>query len=455
MTARVFSDGGLSSLTALNARLIAMDVQGAETDDSTDENDILDVGAERPPDPDADPTDSEPTPEVRGRFSVEDPLEFNRVKEWIEANIFGGQTTGFTPLINSFVNEWDVEWRRDKGLSPTEAITRGPTLEDLTEDQRFLNGAIWLPLTATGQVPPLFETTNVDDEGNETGPAIGVADPLTGVEFIEVTPDLAALKERPSTLFEVVKRTGLDLIRRARGVSEEEFKAQATPEQTPEVNTQTGFVTGTTAELNLPGWAKTAILHSDPAAEGREPREPLPQISQPELVDRLVATQKSGGGGGSGGTRREIQFDRDHLMRQVADLYNDWMFDPGEAPESVVGGVVDRYVREARALWSGKGVQKNFDTFVRDELRKLPRYQTIYEHKLPSQTEEDFKAQFANPIGQLGLRPETARRQTVAALTSGGSPQGQLQRVAGTREAQLRPGFSQRLAQTLRGVGVG
>lgn len=487
---RVFAAGGLSSLTDLNARLIAQAVTTTEDEATESENDILDVGGARPEDPEAD-EDEEGDVEVRGRFSVEDPLEYNRVKEWIESNVFGGTSQGQAGLINSFVNEWDVEYRRRQGWGPEENIGEGATLETLLEDDEFVNGATWLPVTGTNRLPPLFTTSlpaqgepEVDPEtgeplegaeGEEQAPQtwVATADPLTGVTF--------------RTIEEVAGRASVDALKAYREITVRNPTSPVAQELRREAfSTVTDGSTTESVNVGHPGGPISRITRrvrgedDGPARPGgtlgpeapggvgvggpmviRESERPetreIPHFDQDELQSIINPPPASTGSSGSGTTRREIQFDKAHLTSQVAELYNRWMLEPGEAPESVVNNIVNRYVREARSLWSGKGVKKDFDTFVRGELKKLPRYETIYQHKLPGQSEEEFIGSFGQPIARLGLRNDVARRQTEAAVTSGGGPSDQLRRVSRTREAQVANAgnLSQRLARTLQGVGVG
>lgn len=459
----------LSSLTALNQRLIAQVDEGTLAEEVAD-NAILGAGADESGYVDPGEEEDEKAPEVRGRFATESPLEFNRVKEWIELNIFGGQTSGMAPLIGAFINEWDVEWRRAQGFGPTENIGIGPSLEDLIGDDRFINGAIWLPLTANNGLPPVFESAEVDEETGEEIAVVGVANPLTGVEFIEIQPDLAALKARPQTMFEVARR-GRDFIRRTLEPTEGgmtrggQRESETTVVRTPAEGGAAGVARGTIttpekgAKPKFPDYMKSLILYSDPAAEGREPEKnaPLPRLTQNELIDALAGrlTSGGGGGGGGGGGRRDLVFDRDHLIAQVADRWRAWMLDPNPPPEDWIGEQVDSYVREARAFWSGQGGQLDFETYVNERLRAHNRYREIYKWKGANESEEQFLTRFAQPISQLGQTSEFTRSQTEAAVTSGGAPAEQLQRVMRTPQVEASGGFSRRLAQTLAGIGVG
>lgn len=441
----------LANLTTLSRRLILQvsDDAGEEADSATSGYNATQGQTTTT----EESVEEERLDEFRG-FASTDRTEFERVVNWIIQNAFGGSASGRTTIIDSFVNDWATQWRRDQGLGPTEDITRTPTAEDLLNNGDFINAALWLPLTSEAAVPPIFEST-MQNELGETVLAVGTADVMKGVRFIEAT-DTEALRQDPKTLFDLVRRTGTDLLRRAQGgglgTDDETAQAARDVTSTPNVNQQTGFVTGTTPQLDLPDYVRTAILYSDPAAEGREPQAPLPSISQEDLVNRLIETVSGGGRGGGGGTRRDFVVDRDQLMAAAREKWGRWL---REAPaDERVGSIVDSYIREAGAFWRNKGGQLDFNTFLENNLKKQPRYQMIFRNLPPGVTEEQFIGSFEQPISQLGLRPELSFDQSTRAIMSGGSPAGQFERVSRSREAQLQGGFSQKLARTLGGLGV-
>jgi predicted NUDIX family phosphoesterase len=130
------------------------------------------------------------------------------------------------------------------------------------------------------------------------------------------------------------------------------------------------------------------------------------------------------------------------------------MLEAGEAPMGTINGIVDEYIREAKAFWSGKGGQLDFDTYVRDKLKSQPRYKTVFKHKLPGTTEEAFLNEYLGRISQFGMGDQFNQEQGFAAVTSGAAPIEQVKRVSRTREVQNSGGFSQRLAQTIKGLGI-
>ncbi len=436
----------LANLTTISRRLILQVSDEEEAATNTSRFNQTQTSAE--------PVEDEEKPDEFKGFSSTNRTEFETLVNWFTQNAFGGSAAGRTTIIDSFLNDWAVQWRRDQGLGDTEGINRTPTAEDLLNNGDFINAALWLPLTSSAAVPPVFESTMQTEDGEQVL-AIGTADVMKGVRFIEAT-DTEALKQDPQTLFEVVRRTGTDLLRRARGggVGTDDETAQAARDvtQTPNVNQATGFVTGTSPQLDLPDYVRTAILYSDPAAEGREPQAPLPSISQEDLVNRLIDTVSGGGRGGGGGGRRDFVVDRDQLMAAAREKWGRWLREA--PPDERVGGIVDQYINEAGSFWRTKGGQLDFNTFLENNLKKQPRYQMIFRNLPPGTTEERFIGSFEQPISQLGLRPGLAFEQTNRALLSGGSAQGQFERVSRSREAQLQGGFSQKLARTLSGLGV-
>lgn len=436
----------LASLHAINVRLLAQaEPSPTETDSATATWNAGQTEGAAPPDAGED--------EFKG-FSATDKFEFERVINWIIDSVYGGSATGKSTFIDAFVNDWAVKWRTDQSLTPVDKPNLTPTLEDLLNIDDFVNGAIWMPLTMTDRLPPVFESTSIAEDGTET-PAIATSDPMKGVQFI-TTPE--ELKKVPSKdLFSVVRSAGSDLIRRVMtggtgGVGTQDETAQAAV-TTPTINASTGFTTGTQSKLNLPDYMKTAILYSDPAAEGRQPIRPLPVITQPDLIQTLIDTTSSGGGGGGGGGGgRQFVADEDQLRAQADQMWRTWLREPSN--DGKINAIVSDYVSQASSFWRDKGGQLDFGTFLENKLKAEPRYQLLYRNKPPEMSELQYQATFSNPISSVGLRPELASQETTQAIVSGGSPTSQLSRISRTREAELQPGFSQRLAQTLAGLGA-
>jgi len=418
--------------------------------------------------------------EFRGFKALsEKTSQFEQIVNFVIENGFGGSATNRTTIIDAFVNDWAVEWRKrhnigltsndrreldrladliadsDSGLTEKEVdkliVQRGtlisqaqlsavPTLEDLLNEEGFFTGLQFLPVNATGFLPPLFtseqEVFNEDGESEGTVPLIGISNLLTGVEFIrtDVASDPTVWGTKAAVVFRDVIKAN------PRGAVSQQLINDAHA---------TGF------DLLSPGVIDDIFLmklfrETPPEQEVTIPHVSMEEISA-RLFDRDPAPRRSSGGGG--GVSRDIIFDRDQLTEQVNGRWQSWFLEG--ANEQRVESIIDDYVDEARAFWNGQAGKLDFDTFVSERLRQEARYQTIFRNKPGGLTEEQFIGQFQQPISSLGLRSESALTQTEAAVTSGGSPTEQLKRITRTAEFQNQGGFSQRLARTLSGLGAG
>lgn len=445
MTARGFFAVGVSDLTQVNRRLIA---QASAPGVPVEAGNPFVVGedAGRVEDPDT----GEESGRLRGRMSSADPFEFYRIREFLKREVFGGDLDGMSvEVLNGFINAWDAEWRRQQGWAPDEHIDRGATLDELVNMEAFQRGASWLPVTGRGLLPPVFtsETERTLEDGTvETVPVVAVQNPLTGVEFTEVTVEVASDPSRWATAVGSAWR---------KIINSDPFSPISTELIKGAREAEIDISGGSRGSIGLvaPGAMDPNDWQLHVARFAKPEPNPVPHIPKESVLEMFQRPQQAPRS--SGGTRRDIAFDRNHLIAQVEDLWHDWFLEPGEAPRPVIEGIVDSFIREARAFWQGKGGQMDFDTYVRTKLREQPRWKQIYGKKLPSQSEEEFVASFQRPIAQLGQTAEFTRSQTEAAVTSGGSPTEQLRRVMQTREVQQSGGFSRRLAETLRGIGVG
>ncbi len=172
----------------------------------------------------------------------------------------------------------------------------------------------------------------------------------------------------------------------------------------------------------------------------------------PELADlsellRSLSPVRSSGRRGSG--RQAMAFDRAHLLEQAQDRWRGLMLETPDAIE----GIVDDYMSQANSFWMRKGGQLNFDTFLVNKMRETTRYKTLYGRKPQHQSEEEYMAQFRSAVGRFGLNPRAERREVEAGLQSGAGAAGFTERVSRVREVQNQAGFSQRLAQTVAGLG--
>lgn len=407
----------LASLAELNRRLI-------DTGQST--VDVNELGGFIPGGADDDETEEEEVIEFQG-WARSDRTSFEQAVLWMQANVV--LPTGSTTLVDSFLEDWARRWQEDNNYLGTD---RMPTLETLLGIDEFISGAMWLPLTGTGALPSVFMSeTSPTEEGAEPMEVLAVADPLEGVQFIEVKrQQIAPITRVISQLF----ATGEPNIAHSVKIAAE--VANRVPEPLDRFLERRHLVPGQTFEGDIPDTV-----------------DDLPRITQDQLVNQLLETTTVTSGGGGGGTSRSIEFDRNDLIDQVSGLWGQWYFET--APDAQVADIVDDYITEARSFWVGKGGRLEFDTFVRDRLRSLPKYQVFFKNKSPSMSEEQHVAQFAQPIRGLGLRSGLADEHIRTALGSGAGPLDQLKRVTRTREMQVEGDFSRRLAQTISGLGAG
>ena len=167
-----------------------------------------------------------------------------------------------------------------------------------------------------------------------------------------------------------------------------------------------------------------------------------------ELLGNLSPVRARGSGGGGAG-RSAITFDRNQLLESARDRWGGLML---ETPDEIEG-IVDQYIKEANSFWMNKGGQLDFDTYLVNQMRATPRYKTLYRRKQSFETEEEYMARYRGTVAQFGLNERATQRETTAGLRSGAGAAGFASRVSRTREAQLQPGFSQRLAQTVASLG--
>lgn len=429
---------GLSSLDTLNRRLAAAGSVVFAAESTAEEGDpFAPTEGEGTEGRQADPNeDTETVPEFRS-FSSTNKFEFEKAVQWM--NTYVELDPSNSTLIDAFLEQWALKWRDEQGYSTTDSVDTVPTLDDLLADDRFVNGAFWLPATASNQVPSVFlseRNKTLDDGTVEPEQVIGMVDPLEGVQFVttQVAAQIDPYRSPLRKVFRAVVKGG------PRDMAADVITAA---DENPAAHEREG--------VSFPEFLDKYTQQRAQQPGGLD-ETTLPFFSQEELFN-LVVDQPAPSGGTT--TKRTLKFDRNHLVAQVEDLWHRWMMEPGTAPMGIINGIVDQYIRDAKSFWSGKGGQLDFDTFVKDKLRQQPRYKTVFKHKLPGTTEDQFLASFTQPITQFGQTDKFNQKQGFAAVTSGAGPADQLKRISRTRQVEISGGFSQRLAQTLKGLGVG
>lgn len=432
----------LTTLASVNRRLLSI-----HDDESVSQTVDYNTKTEGP-----DPPDEDDKPDEFRGWSQTDRTEFERGVLWLRANV--ELPEGSTTFVDSFLEDWAIKWREEQGFSLTESIDATPRLDQLFEEPGFINGAIWLSLTATAQFPSIFTSEKtVEIEGEtEVVELIGVADPLEGVQFIEIPAEKKKLFRETVRVF----RDTLGLAGSLEKAAELEREGKLDIPFPGLTQVSAGgfrdpFLTG--FPLSPGVYPEDFVSRLRAQQEQRRAVEDaalLPHFTQEQLAKALKdATTPPPG---SSPARRVATFDRDNLIEQASTQWQGWLL---EGPNlGAIDTIVDDYIREAGAFWTSEGGRLDFDTFLSNRLRTQPRYATIFRHKPEAMTEDLFLRQF-RAIGDLGLRPESSLTQLEASVTSGGSPSGQLQRVTRGREFQTSGGFSQRLASVLSGLGSG
>jgi len=444
---------GMNDLTQVNQKLIAFYGQ-VDTENNPDDGGFI-VGEDgtvggQPPDPN-ETTETKP-PEFRS-WSSANKFEFERVITALGTVI--EMPSGTSTLVDAFLEEWALKWREEKGYLPTENIEATPTAQELLASEEFMAGAAWLPFRTVLDTMPVAWTsellaTNEETAEEEVVPVIVVNDPLTGVNFIEETviPQINLSVNQGSKSLGARIRSAISSVVR-QGDRETSLRIQKQLAQNP---TTPGYISEFAAMRTR--LERLAHVSDDDTPVAVSKGGIIPHISEEEFTAKLNTVNQQGPGPGSGTTRRSLKFDRNHLVAQVSDLWHRWMMEPGEAPMGQINGIIDEYIREAQAFWSGQGGQLDFDTYVKEKLRQTPRWKTVFKHKLPGTTEEQFLNEYLGRISQFGMGDEFNQKQGFAAVTSGAAPIEQVKRVSRTREVQNSGGFSQRLAQTIKGLGV-
>jgi hypothetical protein len=314
-----------------------------------------------------------------------------------------------TANLTDFINGWGKRWKDRTGGWPDDT--------DLFTVPEFTTAAQHLVVTTNLNLPPVFRLD-------------GILRRRTFLDGMKPITDIYAVgpTERPE-VYDVPTVT-------IKGV-----KVDATSPLLPAI--KAGQVPPEAAE------AKPVPFGGAPGRLGD--KTPYPEITSDQLTSALNAGR--GGGGGGGGTTRSVTFDRAKLIEQARDYWHALLLDnPGDP---TIEGVVDSYIRDATAFYVNQGGQRDFQTFLLGRIREQPRHKVIYKWKPDTVNEADYIGAFAAPIQSLGLSPGRATEAVAAGAASGSSPTGAARAVTQSRSFSQRPGFSQRLAQSVLSLGAG
>lgn len=130
------------------------------------------------------------------------------------------------------------------------------------------------------------------------------------------------------------------------------------------------------------------------------------QQKAPELTptwETSIGSTSPGGGGGGSPMDLRSQFDVSQLAARAQDLYRGLLIDDLKDPRELARRYVDTIVAQG-------GTKKlDYDTFVKDSIRKTGRYAAIYGLKPPGMTEEQFLQPYYQSAQQvMGASPDTA-----------------------------------------------
>lgn len=172
-----------------------------------------------------------------------------------------------------------------------------------------------------------------------------------------------------------------------------------------------------------PGWVdspwgqRTLEKFARNYLSGLDPSGTIHKLFNPNLAG--VGGKRTTGRGG--GTRRltpeEIrqQFDLDQLASAVTDMYRGLLLDEPKNARAIASAYVESIV-------ANPDQKLDFQTFVRNRLKKEPRYATMYRNKPRGMTEEQYMGPYLGQAMQM-LRPRDVSAIVAAGVQLGGSPQ--------------------------------
>lgn len=397
-------------------------VPGHWVEDSDNPGTYLDPNAEA----EAEDEDREP------KFSTDAPYEHQVAQEWVKS--LGFSQIG-AALASDYVNRWGLELYRENGAFPS--------ARDLIENGDFFNGAVGLALQLSDNPPPPVFWFRDDDEIS-----LATMDPLKGLQFAPRTVDFASFTDIDAVNAGEETPTTVTFDASQGPIPASEMPVEERPTFEPRIDRiidnldpeLQGAIRGTVSGPTLGGVDTTSTIAPT-----------YPTLTGPDLAAILNPAPPAGGGGRVG--RQQLAFDRDMLVEEAADKWSRWLIEP--ADEDKVGPIVDKYIQEAQAFWMAEGGRKDFDTFLTNELRTRPRYSVVMKWKPDDVDEDAFIQSYGRYTSGFGLAPQQERGELFRSVTSGGSVEGQTQRLLNTRTVSQRPQFAKRFAQTLSGLGAG
>lgn len=384
-----------------------------------------------------DPNDDGSREEATPKFSTVNPYEYNIIREFIIENFFGGKTEGGDrTTIGAFIDAWAESLAEGEGKD-----VEYPTLDDLVANPKFRQGAAFLPYA--GRLPTDQVVTVTDPETGELdGYYRIVYDPLEGLQQVNVTETFLGGSTPGVTPASSIAAN--DVVNPNETPNLSEVGASEVANTRPDIlsrldpQTQAALTGNVTINHGPQGVAVTVVPKVMPIEQYLN-----------DFLKRPEPPRAPGGGG------PRIDWDRRKLQESATEQWRQWLFEDPALP--AVSRMVDGYITEATAFWKRSGGRiMDYGAYVREKLQETNRFKSIYRYKPEDVDVDEFIASMKNPISSLGLRSQTVRDETFTAIQSGGSVQGQVNRVANTtREGRQATNFSRRLAATLSGLGAG
>lgn len=163
------------------------------------------------------------------------------------------------------------------------------------------------------------------------------------------------------------------------------------------------------------------------------------------------ATGSGGGGGGRGGggpTAADIrgQFDIEELANRVQDLSRTFLITEHANPRQVARAYVEAVVKNPSQ-------RLDFDTYVRSQLQKDPRWNIIMQNKPTGMDEAQYVQQYAQRVMQVLGGGEEASQIAFEQAALGSSQEAVGERLSRSRAVRSSSEFVNTFEDTLRQVG--
>jgi len=172
------------------------------------------------------------------------------------------------------------------------------------------------------------------------------------------------------------------------------------------------------------------------------------KLFNPNLAGANTNRRTVGGGGGGTGalTPEQIraQFDLDQLSNMALDQYRGLLFDEPKNARAIAKAYVDMIV-------SNPDQKVDYATFVREQVKREPRYAALYRNKPQGMTEEQYFQPYVQAATQF-LRPNEVGDAAAGAAQLGSSQQTFRERMGRTESTTGSSPFIQSFEKRLEDV---